>query len=224
MPLDLPLRCRCGQVRGVAEKVTPSAGFRFVCYCRDCQAFARFLAHVPEKWSPVFREGHAPMQKSDVLDDAGGTDIFQMPPGRVQLTSGAEAVRSLRFSSKVLRWYADCCRTALANTASGPRFPVLAIIHSFIGDGVDGRWRNEILGPPLCRIYERSAIGPLPPHAPPPASLGVFARRASMMLGWWWRGLARPNPFFDARTNAPLSQPRVLTESDRAALETARHV
>src|SRR5580692_11275561 len=37
-PLDLPLRCRCGYVCGVASKVSPSAGFRFVCYCHDCQA------------------------------------------------------------------------------------------------------------------------------------------------------------------------------------------
>ena len=57
--LDLPLRCKCGHVRGVAVDVSPSTGFRFVCYCGDCQAFARFL------------------RRTDVLDAAGGTDIFQ---------------------------------------------------------------------------------------------------------------------------------------------------
>jgi hypothetical protein len=30
-------------VRGVASEVSPSSGFRFVCYCKDCQAFAHFL-------------------------------------------------------------------------------------------------------------------------------------------------------------------------------------
>jgi hypothetical protein len=40
-----------------------------------------------------------------------------------------------------------------------------------------------MLGPPLCRIYERSAIGPLPPTAPARLSLGVFARRALKILG-----------------------------------------
>ena len=62
---DLPLRCRCGRMRGVAIDVSPSTGLRFVCYCKDCQAFAHFL------------------ERADVLDPAGGTDIFQMPPGRV---------------------------------------------------------------------------------------------------------------------------------------------
>jgi Family of unknown function (DUF6151) len=49
-------------VRGVASDISPSGGLRFVCYCGDCQAFARFL------------------DRADVLDAAGGTDIFHMPP------------------------------------------------------------------------------------------------------------------------------------------------
>ena len=148
MSLDVPLRCRCGRVRGVASDVSPSSGFRFVCYCKDCQAFARFL------------------ERADVLDPAGGTDIFQMPPGRVKLTAGTDALRCLRLSNKVLRWYTDCCRTPIANTAAGPRFPVVAVIHSFMDHEADGRSRDEVLGPPLCRIFERSAVGPLPPNAP----------------------------------------------------------
>ena len=82
----------------------------------------------------------------------------------------------------------------------------------------DGHSRDEVLGPALCRIYERSAIAPLPPTAPAPPSFGVFVSRGSKMLSWWMRGLARPNPFFDDRTNAPCSAPRVLTPAERAAL------
>ena len=201
VPLDLPLRCRCGHLSGIAGDVSSSGGFRFVCYCEDCQAFARFL------------------ERRDVLDPAGGTDIFQMPPGRVKLTAGTDAVRCLRLSDKgVLRWYTDCCRTPIANTAASPRFPLIAVIHSFMVHAADGHSRDEVLGPPLCRIYERSAVGPLPLHAPAPPSLGVFARRAAKMFGWWVRGLGRPSPLFDERTNAPRAVPRVLTPSERAAL------
>jgi Family of unknown function (DUF6151) len=200
MPSDLPLHCRCGQVRGVAREVSPSAGFRFVCYCTDCQAFARYL------------------ERPDVLDAAGGTDIFHMAAGRVKMTAGADALRCLRLrgGTKVLRWYAACCRTPIANTAVSSRFPVVALIHSFMDHAALGHSRDEVLGPPLCRIYEGSALAPLPPDAPPPPSLGLFARRATKLLGWWARGLGRPHPFFDEHTNAPLSVPRGLTPSGRA--------
>jgi hypothetical protein len=150
-----------------------------------------------------------------VLDDAGGTDIVHMPAACVTLTAGADAVCCISFSAKVLRWYTDCCRTPIANTAASPRFPVVGLIHSFLDYPAGGHAREQVLGPPLCRIYERSAI--VPPDAPPPPTLRLFARRAAKILGWWVRGLARPNPFFDDFTVAPLSVPRVLAPSERAA-------
>jgi Family of unknown function (DUF6151) len=212
MRFDLSLRCECGCVRGVAREVSPSAGFRFICYCNDCQAFARFL------------------DRPDALDGAGGTDIYQMPPGRIALTAGTDALRCLRYSEKVLRWYTDCCRTPIGNTASGPRFPVVGLIHSFVSQALMSqafmsqvfmspeapeRAREEVLGSPRCRLYERSAIGPLPATAPPPPSLAMFVGHASKLLGWWACGLAAPNPFFDIRTNAPLSAPRALARNER---------
>jgi hypothetical protein len=172
---DVALRCRCGHVRGVAREVSPNSGFRFLCYCKDCQAFARFL------------------ERPDVLDAAGGTDIFHMPAGRVKLHEGRDAMKRIALSKKVLRWYADCCKTPIGNTATGPRFPLVAIIHSFM----DLESRDAVLGPPLCCIFARSATGPLPPDAPPPPSLRLFGKRASMLLRSWARGLGRPSPFFD---------------------------
>jgi Family of unknown function (DUF6151) len=201
LPSDLPLRCRCGHVRGIAREISPSGGLRFVCYCNDCQAFARFL------------------QRPDVLDAAGGTDIFQMPPAHMKLTAGADAVRCLRLSDRgVLRWYSDCCRTPIGNTAANPGFPIIGLIHSFMDIAACGRLKDDVLGPPVCRIHERSAVETLPPDAPPPPSLGVFFRRASKLLGWWMCGLGRPSPLFDDRTKAPLAVPRVLTRSERATL------
>jgi hypothetical protein len=198
--VDLPLRCRCNRLRGVARNVSPSSGLRFTCYCVDCQTFARFLA------------------RPDVLDAAGGTDIFHMPAGRVKLTEGADALRCLRLSKKVLRWYAECCRTPIANTARGPRFPIVAVIHSFMDHESEGWSPDEVLGPPLCRIYERSAVGPLPKNAPPPPSLRVILRRrAALVLGAWLHGLGRPSAFFDERTGAPRAEPRALTVHERGA-------
>jgi hypothetical protein len=163
---------------------------RLVCYCNDCQAFARFL------------------ERPDVLDPAGGTDIFQMPPGRVQLTDGVDALQCVQFSANVFRWYAGCCRTPIANTAR-PGFPLAGMIHAFMDQDVGSR--DQALGPPLCRIFERSARGPLPPDAPPPPSVRVFVRRSVNLIRWRLRGLHSPTPFFDAHTGAPRAQPQTLT-------------
>jgi hypothetical protein len=191
-PVDIPLRCRCGHVRGVAKNVAPNEGFRFICYCGDCQAFARFLG------------------RADVLDCAGGTDIFQMPIGRVKLTAGLDAVRCLKLSDKVFRWYTECCKTPIGNSA-GARFPIIGLIHSFMNH--DGQPREVALGAPLCRIFARSATAPLPPDAPPPPSAGLYFSRLPKLLSWWMRGLGKPNPFFDGETSAPISEARVLGDN-----------
>jgi len=192
-PINIPLRCRCSHVRGVAKDVAPNEGFRFTCYCTDCQGFARFLA------------------RPDVLDRAGGTDIFQMPLGRVKLTAGIEAICCVKFSGMVFRWYTECCRTPIGNSA-GARFPIIGLIHAFMNH--EGLPRDEVLGAPRCRIFATSATAPLPPDAPPPPSFVPYVLRGSKLLGWWLRGLGKPNPFFDAQTGAPISEPRVLTPSD----------
>ncbi len=130
-----------------------------------------------------------------------------MPAGRVTITEGKDALRCLQLSDKAFRWYAECCHTPIANTATTTRFPVVAIIHSFMDTQAIGLSRDEALGPAICRIFETSATGPLPADAPPPPGFSVFARRIWYVLGWWLRGLGRPNPFFDERTTVPLSTP-----------------
>jgi hypothetical protein len=98
-------------MRGVARNVSPSTGLRFVCYCKDCQAFARFL------------------DRADVLDPAGGTDNFHMAPGRVKLTANSIAFRYLssgwrcRFplrlydalaAQRLFKPFERCCRNQFA--------------------------------------------------------------------------------------------------------------
>lgn len=197
---DVPLRCRCGHVRGVATEVSSATGNRLVCYCDDCQAFARFLAH------------------PGVMDAEGGTDIFQVAPSRVTITDGAESLRCMRLSEKgLLRWYTVCCKTPVGNTLSA-RVPFVGLIHSFMDHAADGRTRDYVLGRPIGFIHGRFALGGLPPHAHRTASLGVIARCARVMLGWWIAGRGTPSPFFDPQTHAPRVEPRVLRAEEREAL------
>src|SRR5687768_13885405 len=114
MATDVNLRCACGKIRGVAEGVAPSEGTRCVCYCGDCQAFARFLG----------RDG--------TLDPWGGTDIWQMSPGKMRLEIEGDALRCVRLSAEGMhRWYCGECRTPVANTLTA-LIPFVGVVHTFM--------------------------------------------------------------------------------------------
>lgn len=63
MASDLPIRCGCGLVRGVARGVSGKRGNRVVCYCNDCQIYAHYLG-----------------REAELLDKRGGSDVFQLVP------------------------------------------------------------------------------------------------------------------------------------------------
>jgi hypothetical protein len=186
------LKCRCGAVRGYFEHRPNHAELHSICYCTDCQAMAAFLGN------------------GNILNDGGGTDIFQVAAARIKLTQGGETLRCARLSSHgVLRWYTDCCRTSVANVA-GPGIPLVGLIHAFFDKEAIGRPLNGVLGEPVCCLFSTSATGPLPagiPLSPPP---GLIFRRIFTMLSWLSTGQAWPSPFFDRSTKQPISEPQVL--------------
>jgi Family of unknown function (DUF6151) len=204
MTTDVSFACKCGKVRGVATDVSPASTNRVVCYCADCQAFARFL------------------ERSDVLDPLGGTDVVHMASRRVRITEGESAVRCVRLSSKGLfRWYTDCCRTPIANTIGG-RVPVVGVIHAFMA--LDAAARDATLGKPIAFLNGASAMGGMPAHASGSPPFRMIAHLARLALGWWITGKGVPSPFFDTKTGAPRIEPRVLSTTERDALRppTAR--
>jgi hypothetical protein len=185
----------------VATNVSPATGNRIVCYCDDCQAYVHFL------------------DRGDVLDAHGGTDIFQMTPAQLRLTAGIEYVQCLRLTEKgLLRWFSGCCKTPMANTAASARVPFVGIVHCFMHHAADGRSRDEVLGPPLGWIHGRFAPGGLPPHAHATAPLGLIVRAARLLAAAWIAGKSRPSPLFDGSTAKPVASPRVLTPSEREGL------
>lgn len=193
----LPLRCECGKLRGTARKLSGRAGTRIICYCVDCQAFARFLG------------------RNDVLDAHGGTDIFQMSPSQLQLDD-ASTLTCMRLSEKgMFRWYCGECKTPLGNTMGG-RVPFIGLIHNFIDYRGAGTNAEQVLGKPFAYVLTRSAQGT-------PAVRGagiprVLARSVRLLAGWWLRGAAKQSPLFDPTTHEPKVTPKVLSEAERRAL------
>ncbi len=167
------LRCGCGDTEGVAKNVTPRSGAHVKCYCEDCQTFARFL------------------DTSGILDEYGGTRIFQLPPARVQITKGRENVRCIRLSPNgTYRFYTDCCRTPIGNM-KGPRFPFIGLICAFMDT-------DESEVPGKCRgVFGKDAIGDPPGDVAESIPAGVALKAAGLLLWWWLRRGHRPNAFFD---------------------------
>ncbi len=197
MPLH-PLQCRCGALRGHVD--TARAMTRAVCYCRDCQAFARALH-----------------RGDDVLDAAGGTHIVATSPRGVVFTQGEDRLACLSLSPQgLLRWHTTCCRTPIGNTPRQAAFSYVGLVHSVL-QGPGAPPLEASFGPVRLVLNTGSAIGPLPAHARAQGRAGAFARLAGAVawsrLGGGWK----TNPFFDTATGAPVRAPRVLTRDERAA-------
>ncbi|MGA8258783.1 MAG: DUF6151 family protein [Arenicellales bacterium] len=200
MARDLTIRCRCGAFAGTLRQVSGNAGNRGVCYCDDCQAFARYLG-----------------AESTVLDAQGGTDIFQMSPASLAVAQGLDRLACVRVTAKgPFRWYADCCKAPVGNTAPTRQLPIVGVILSSVQAAP--RELDAALGPVRARIMARYARGTVAGPEPvyegfPPSHI---ARMLWKILVWRIRGDHRRSPFFDPGTGAPIAPPHLLRDSEHA--------
>jgi hypothetical protein len=172
--------------------------------CDDCQAFALFL------------------ERPDVLDAHGGTEIFQTTPSRLRIESGGEQLRCMRLSEKgMLRWYAGCCNTPIANTADVPKLPFVGVIHAIMDDAEAGRSRDAALGPALP-IMAKFALGPPPASARSGVPASLLLRSAALLLRAFLRREYTPSPLFDVPAKRPRVEPHVLTPQERERLRVRR--
>lgn len=169
----IALRCRCGQVQGTLD---PAGHYtRATCYCRDCQAWARWLG--------------AP----GLLDDAGGTDIVATAPSRVRFTAGMHHLACATLSGRVLRWYADCCRTPLGNTPAKADVHYVGLCTAAMPDArvLDAAFGTE----GRCVINTGSATAPV---SPTPFAFATQGLRIVRGILWARLRGRRDSPYFDA--------------------------
>jgi hypothetical protein len=193
---SVPLRCACGAVRGELLDAEPARVNHVACYCRDCQAYAAFLG----------REG--------VLDALGGTTIVQTTPSRLRISAGREQLRSMRLSEGgLLRWYAGCCRTPIANMFNSPRSPFVGV--PMVAVDADEPAKVAAFGPLLGHVNTTSAVGGHPAGLPkvPWAPMG---RGLMLVLRSVLTGGHAPSAFREA--DGWISPPQVLSPEERAAL------
>lgn len=201
---EIPISCRCGTLRGVTSGFAPATVNRVVCYCDDCQSFAHFLGNV-----------------ETLLDANGGTEIFQTSPARVALTHGVDRLRCMRLTENgLMRWYAECCRTPVANTLHWPSVPFAGVIRACLA--VDDDVLTEATGPVRARVLARYARGRPPSDATPGMPpVGNGLRFLGLVLSAWFRGDQKRSPFFSSDGRGPVVAPTVLTADERAAVRNA---
>ena len=193
--MEHPLSCACGTLKGVVRR----GKGRGICYCRDCQAFARFLG-----------------RPAGILDASGGTDVVATLAGHVTIAEGHPALACMSLGPRgLLRWYARCCNTPIGNTLRDRRLPYVGLVHSCLDS--TGQNLDDAFGPARMRVNTASAIGTPKPDATPLRAALAMARIGTALAAARISGGYRRTPFFDA-SGEPVVQPTVLTREERVSL------
>lgn len=194
--MNHPLQCRCGTLKGHVSH--PQGVNRCVCYCKDCQAFARFLGRADE-----------------ILNAQGGTDVIQTLPARVTFTQGQSALACIRLSEKgLLRWYSSCCNTAVGNTVADFRMSFVGLVHNVLDGG--GVSLDQSFGPVRAHVNTKSAKGQVSTSSF--ATAAAILRFIALVARARMDGSYKHTPFFSVDTGIPIVTPKVLSRGERGAL------
>ena len=173
-------RCDCGDVEFTLSN---AKGTRCVCYCADCRAFLTHLG------------------RQEIADQAGGTDLFQTTPDRLELFKGADKLACLRLSEKgPLRWYTTCCNTPVCNTGAIRALPLATLLVRSFDD-------QSAAGPVIAHVNLKGAISHVEGAT---GNLGKFVRRflGSALIAFV-SGRYRKTPFF-GKDGKPVVKPKRL--------------
>src|SRR5882672_7310701 len=137
--MNHPLRCLCGTIQGRVD--AEHSASRAVCYCRDCQAFARFLG-----------------RQDEILNGQGGTEIIATLPRFVHFAEGKDNLACMSLGEKgLLRWYAACCRTPIGNTPRDRKISYVGLVSTCLAGA--GTSLEESFGPLKIALNTNSARG-----------------------------------------------------------------
>ncbi|ALS98361.1 DUF6151 family protein [Lacimicrobium alkaliphilum] len=188
------IQCQCGKLQGHIEDKGLSS--RVICYCADCQAFARYLERADK-----------------VLDAHGGTEILQVAQPRIKFTQGAEHLAIMRLSEKGLfRWYSSCCNTPLGNTLSNPKLSFIGLIHS----SLDASRIEQDFGNKIAKVNVASATGTPKPEQT--GLMGTILRFIGMIISARISGRYKRSPLF-TQAGEPVAPVTVLSREQRKTLK-----
>ena len=191
----LEFSCDCGKVGGTIDAKNLK-DYRAICYCNDCQAYARYLG------------------RQDLLDKHGGTDVIPVTPAKIKFTQGQQFLKCLRLSDKgMYRWYADCCKTPIANIPENPKIPYVGLLNHVLLKKNSVEDINAAFGVVHRGIQAKFALGTPPVWAAKTVSPGFMLRVIRFALRAKIKGEGQPSPFLNENGD-PKVQPQVLSASE----------
>lgn len=187
-------QCQCGAIRGHLSH--PQLALRGVCYCRDCRAYSNHLGTA-----------------SRTHDALGGAEFVATQAKYVSISEGIQRLACLSLSEKgLLRWYASCCTTPIANTLRNWGVSYVGLIHTCLKADPIAFERSF---PQLqMRVNTGGAKGSPPGLALKTiSSLAGFAPKviASRVTGTYAQ-----TPFFQSPTGKPIVPITLLSKTERA--------
>lgn len=199
MAHDIDLSCRCGAVKYRVAEMTPQKLLgRGVCYCEDCQAFGHYLG--------------AP---DEMLDERGGTELFQIQPRYLDILEGKEHIAAVRMSDRgPLRWYTACCNSPLGNSVPTR---LVAFTGLIVRPGQLSDEDEAAIGGERIAIFPDTAKGGPDPALKPASIAGLMLKNMIQAIGALYIGAHLKTPYF-RKDGKPIAEPKVLSEAERDGL------
>jgi hypothetical protein len=197
----MEIQCDCGKFRAELTQFPKNTPGRLICYCDDCQAYLHFL------------------QRSELLDKNGGTEIIPAYPADIKFISGGEGLKCVRLlPNGMFRYYTSCCNSPVANT--DPHRPWAGILRPMY-TVKNPTALDEALGPVKSSIMGKYAKGTPPPGTPQSFDLRGMVTVLPFILKGKFLGKSKGSPFFE--NGQSITIPKVLTTEEHGKLlETAK--
>ncbi len=183
----MKISCDCGTFVAKLKAFPKHTPGRLVCYCDDCQTFVEKI------------------QRTDVLDAYGGTEVIPVYPKEIEIIQGIDALKCYRLSDKgVYRWVTACCNSPILNTRPG--FPWAGIFNTTYKDPA----ALSALGNVKARIYGKYALD----GAPFKISEKIAFRDMLVVMPFLIKGkilgMDKKSPLFGSDNKTPIVQPEIL--------------
>ncbi|MBN21482.1 MAG: hypothetical protein CL678_09375 [Bdellovibrionaceae bacterium] len=191
MNKQVKLECFCGKLKGTLQVASNKPSFHVECLCCDCQNFAAYLK-----------------QENRILDKYGSTELFQTYPSYIEFSEGSEQIACVKLTEKgLMRWYASCCNSPIANTMSSSKIPFAGISVKLMKFESETE-KESTLGPVIMKAFAKYAIGSKPQGSIDRFPLSFIPKILTFMAKGFLGRKYTPHPFFKQGT--PVSLPKVL--------------